>query len=245
MTRKLLKEELKAIDAFVKTVQAEITPWQPTDSQQARDSEIPEEIKEMLLKLLPKSVNDHLLTKYLPFLNKSNYQDGILYWLNAIDRLSGNMKTSGRYNTTDKVHQILFREATRIAMETSLNFAAYTLNLITKLPYAITPALLMDFAPIAITRFKEQKEQDCRAGKDKESGAYGYVYHTYVDEDTLRSSLLAKHPAIVKFNPTLLHRTRSDSAALQHTSTKASSMSPLRPHEPVTNIFSGLKLRVC
>ncbi len=232
-SRKLSANEKKAITTFVKTLKVHITPWQPSDSQQEIDIKRPTEVAELLLTLLPKSINDHLLSKYLPHLNKDANQDTIFYWLQSINNLSSNMKCTNKFKNEALVNQVLFREATRLAIGTSMSFATHTLNVMAKLPYLLSPEVLMKLTLVAIERFNEQRSNDIRAGKDKEAtGAYGFYYETFIDSETLRDQLLAKQPALIRFDPQKLHRTRSDSAAVRHIE-GANVVSPLRPYQPI------------
>lgn len=231
--RKLSTNEINEISKFTSKLRVYTTPWQPTASQQEYDEKTPGKIKELLLRLLPKSINDHLISKYLPHLNTNNYQDAILSWLESIDALSSNMKHSDTFKDDGLVHQVLFREATRLAIETSMRFASHTLAVITKLPYFTSPEALMKLSLEAIERFNKQKSDDIRLGIDKEAtGAYGYYYETFIDSETLREQLLAKQPAVIRFNPKILHRTRSDSAAMRHTK-DANVVSPIRFYQPI------------
>ncbi len=243
MARKLAQAELKKIDTFVSSVKVKLTSYQPSSSQQELDAQVPGKIKELLLKLLPLSVNDHLLSNYLQQLNKQYDQDAILYWLEAIEKLSPKMRTSDTFKDEGLVHQVLFREAARLAINTSINFTVNALSATSKLPSKISPEMLMTLTKEYIERFKKQQQDDMANGVDKElNGAYGFYYDTNVNSQLLRDEVLTKHPELIVITKTKLLRTRSDSAAIEspcHTK----ELSPLRPHKPVNDLTYLLKPR--
>lgn len=236
MARKLTSAEIKQVSIFVSSVRPKMTSYQPTMSQQELDAQVPGQIEELLLQLLPLSINDHLLTNYLQHLNKQYDQDAIYSWLKAIETLSPKMKTSEKFSNDGLVHQVLFREAARLAYETSINFTVNALSATAKLPSKISPEMLMTLTKEYIERFKKQKQDDIANGVDKEfNGAYGFYYDTNVNSQILKDEVLARHPEVMVITKRKLLRTRSDSAAIE-TQSHTKETSPLRPHKPVNDL---------
>ncbi len=210
--RKLSKEEKAKIDTFVRSVRPEMTTWQPTESQGEYDAKIPEDIKKLLLELIPLSVNDHLL-RYLDLLNnKRCNQNQIYFWLKSIKEYHSSF--SDAENKGGELYQVVFREAARLALETSIGFATDTMNSLAARPLFTNKAKLMEIAKELIELFKS------KGG--------------LTQEKTI-NQVLAKQPKPILF------RSRSDTAALGR-SCALDTVDPRQPAQPLTPLVLPTRL---
>ncbi len=213
--RKLSEEELAKIDTFIRTVSPETTPWQPTESQAERDAEVPSRIKKLLLELLPLSVNDHLVSRYLKKLNESSNQNEIYYWLSAIKDF--HTKFSDAANKGGKLYQVVFREAARLALETSIGFSTQAINDFSKLELFPNQEKLMQSTQELIASYKA-KRVTINIREDE--------FRNISMEGDIIKQVLKKLPKPLVF------RTRSDTAALKQ-SCALDAVSPLKPAKPL------------
>lgn len=225
MTRKLTTQEREKIEKFSNSVCAVITPWQPTDSQSERDSAVPRLIKNLLLKLVPLSSNDHLVD-YAESLKNHENQEEILSWLQATDALNEKM-TKGKLFDQESLYSLyrnIYRVALYLGRDTNLVYAANALSVLSQLKQPLSKeSLIAKIKPLIALYMKAQDD------KAPKLNYYEPDYPAYVSPEEILEHLEPKR------RPTLLYRACSDTAVItklraeQHK--KHDEMSPLKPRK--------------
>lgn len=225
MTRILTVQERQKIEKFSNSVSAVITPWQPTDSQNDRDSAVPGLIKNLLLKLVALSSNDHLVD-YAESLKDHENQEEILSWLEAINALNNKM-TKGKLFDQESLYSLyrnIYRVALYLGRDTNLHFAANALNVLSQLSQPLSKELLLAKVKPLITLFKTAQNN-----KPPKLNYYEPDYPAYISKEEIHEHLEPKR------RPRLLYRTCSDTAVItkvrgeQHK--KYDEVSPLKPRK--------------
>lgn len=227
MTRTLTQLEIKKIKEFANSVSAVLTPWQPSDSQQMRDANVPKLIKKLLFELVALSSNDHLVD-YAKSLEQYENQEDILHWLEGIKALNSKMTKGMMYDQESlySLYRNIYRVALYLGRDTNLIFASNALHALSQLSASLTKEEL-----IAKVEPLKAMFHQAQANKPPKQNAYEPDYSAYVYIDEIVDMLQPKPP-----RKPLLYRSRSDSAALDKLCStshkKYEAVSPLTPVKP-------------